>query len=145
VAGLAAQHRLEGDVGHLGVFSLAYYQSFADQLRPLEITQSATRQNCIFPSPQTVTSAAYPLSRQLLITTSLQDAKRGDVRDFLLSYLHNAQRLATQQGLVALPEDVLTRETAFFATGEQNSTGSSSAANVSTDDVTGATLPSTVH
>jgi hypothetical protein len=61
-----------------------------------------------------VTTGAYPLSRPLLITTSVQDAKHADVRDFVLSYLRNAQRLATQQGLVELPVDVLANEEAYF-------------------------------
>jgi ABC-type phosphate transport system substrate-binding protein len=113
-AGRAAQGRLAADVGHLGLFRFAYYAQFEGSLRPLEITTSASPQNCIFPSQQTVTTGAYPLSRPLLITTSVQDAKHADVRDFVLSYLRNAQRLATQQGLVELPVDVLANEEAYF-------------------------------
>ncbi|MGO9900973.1 MAG: PstS family phosphate ABC transporter substrate-binding protein [Solirubrobacteraceae bacterium] len=146
LAGRAAQRRLEADVGRLGIFRFSYYGLFEGFLRPLEITTSASPENCMLPSQQTVTSGAYPLSRQLLITTSLQDIEHGDVRDFLLSYLHNAQRLATQQGLVELPADVLGRETAFISTAGQQSASGSSATNVaSTGASATAALPPTVH
>jgi ABC-type phosphate transport system substrate-binding protein len=127
-AARAAQRRLAADVGHLGLFGFAYYAQYEGSLRPLEITTSASPENCIFPSQQTVTSGAYPLSRPLLITTSVQDAKHADVRDFLLSYLQNSQRLATQQGLVELPINVLATEEAYFGGPQQpGSAGSSDA------------------
>jgi ABC-type phosphate transport system substrate-binding protein len=144
-AGRAAQRRLGADVGHLGIFRFSYYGLFEEVLRPLEISKSAGPENCIFPSQQTVTSGAYPLSRLLLITTSLQDAKRSDVRDFLVIYLDNAQRLATQQGLVELPDDVLGREKAFFGAGEQQAASSSAASVSSTSAASGGDLPPTVH
>lgn len=115
--GRAAQRRLGAQRGHLGMFRFSYYARFQESLRPLEITASASRGNCIFPSQQTVTSGAYPLSRPLLLTTSTQNVKNADVRDFLRSYLDNAQRLATQQSLVTLPDDVLAREQAFLGAG----------------------------
>jgi len=150
VAAGAAQRRLAADVGRLGMFRFSYYGFYEEALRPLEISNSASPENCVFPSQQTVTSGAYPLSRPLLITTTLQDAKRSDVRDFLLSYLGNAQRLATQHGLVELPDDVLDREQAFFGAGGQPAAGSSgagsSAPSVSRTGAASATaLPPTVH
>jgi ABC-type phosphate transport system substrate-binding protein len=140
-----AQRRLASALGHLGMFRFPYYALFENLLRPLEITASANPENCIFPSQQTVTSGAYPLSRPLLIITSLQAVKRPDVRDFLLSYLNNAQRLATQQGLVELPDDVLSREQAFFGPGEQQTARSSSTASVSSTGAGSGAVPPTVH
>lgn len=146
LAGRAAQRRLQADLGHLGMFRFSYFAQYEADLRPLEITASASPENCIFPSQQTVTTAAYPLSRQLLITTSVQAAKRLDVRDFLLSYLHNAQRLATQQGLVELPDNVLGREQAFFGASQQQRAGSRSAPSASsTSGAPTSDLPPTVH
>jgi ABC-type phosphate transport system substrate-binding protein len=145
VAANPAQARLAAAVGHLGMFGFAYYGLFENVLRPLEITASANPENCIFPSQQTVTSGAYPLSRPLLITTSLQAVKRPDVREFLLSYLGNAQRLATQQGLVELPDDVLSSEQAFFGGREQQTARSTPIASVSSTGAASAALPPTVH
>lgn len=145
VAATAAQGRLAADVGRLGMFPFSYYSLYEAVLRPLEISSSANPENCIFPSQQTVTSGAYPLSRRLLITTTLQDAKRSDVREFLLSYLNNSQRLATQQGLVELPDDVLAREQAFFGATEQSAAGPSAVSATSTGAPSGTVLPPTVH
>jgi ABC-type phosphate transport system substrate-binding protein len=143
VAAGAAQHRLAADVGHLGLFGFSYYGFYEQALRPLEISNSASPENCIFPSQQTVSSGAYPLSRPLLITTTLQDANRSDVRGFLVSYLGNAQRLATQQGLVELPDDVLGREQAFFGAGGQPATSSSTTSSSTTSLTSTAAGPAT--
>jgi ABC-type phosphate transport system substrate-binding protein len=146
VTARAAQSRLGADVGHLGMFRFSYYGMFEDVLRPLEISSAASPENCIFPSQDTVTSGAYPLSRPLLITTSVQDAKHADVQEFLLSYLHHAQRLAAEQGLVEIPDNVLAREEAFFGAGAQSSAAGSSSAGVSgTGTATTAALLPTVH
>jgi ABC-type phosphate transport system substrate-binding protein len=145
VAARAAKGRIGAVTGHLGVFRFSYYDSYEEALRPLEISTSASPENCIFPSQQTVTSGAYPLSRPLLVTTTLQGAKRSDVRDFLLSYLGNAQRLATQHGLVELPADVLAREQAFFGTSESPAAGASTASARSSTTSSAALLPPAVH
>jgi ABC-type phosphate transport system substrate-binding protein len=64
----------------------------------------ARRPNCIFPSQQTVTSSQYPLSRPLLLYVSQDNRKRAEVQRFLTYYLQNAQKLATQNRLVPLPD-----------------------------------------
>lgn len=141
IAGHVAQKGLQSATGHLGMFDFAYYAMFQNALRPLEITDSADPENCIFPSQQTVASGAYPLSQPLLVTTSLQDTQRSAIRGFLISYLENAQRLATTAGLVTLPHDVLARELAFFGV-SADSSSDTVAPNAS---VAGANLPATVH
>ena len=64
----------------------------------------ARRPNCIFPSQQTITSNQYPLSRPLLLYVSQDNRKRSEVQRFLTYYLQNAQKLATQNRLVPVPD-----------------------------------------
>ena len=64
----------------------------------------ARRPNCIFPSQQTITSNQYPLSRPLLLYVSQDNRKRSEVQRFLTYYVQNAQKLATQNRLVPLPD-----------------------------------------
>jgi ABC-type phosphate transport system substrate-binding protein len=106
-----AERRAESVLGHLGVFQFGYYNLYEEQLRPLEITAKATPENCIFPSQETITSGEYPLSRQLLLTVSLQELRQySGLRAFLLSYLKNANQLANQNVLVPLPTNILVQE-----------------------------------
>jgi len=72
----------------------------------------------IFPSQRTITSGEYPLSRQLLITTTTRSLARGEVRDFMTHYLKSAQTLAEQQRLVVLPDETVRAQQAWL-TGEQ--------------------------
>ncbi|GAB3201067.1 hypothetical protein GCM10027062_22180 [Nocardioides hungaricus] len=104
--------------GHVAYFRFSYYELFEDQLRPFEITQPNGQTNCIFPSQRTITSGEYPLSRQLLITTTTRSLARGEVRDFMTHYLKSAQTLAEQQRLVVLPDETVRAQQAWL-TGEQ--------------------------
>jgi ABC-type phosphate transport system substrate-binding protein len=98
-------------LGRLGVFQYGYYTLYEQELRPLEITSASDPENCIFPSQDTITSGAYPLSRQLLLTFSLQALRSNpSLRAFLLSYLKNANTLTTNEILVPLPNNVLVQE-----------------------------------
>ena len=65
-----ARRLYEAYRGHVAYFRFSYYELFEDQLRPFEITRPDGQTNCIFPSQRTITSGEYPLSRQLLITTT---------------------------------------------------------------------------
>jgi ABC-type phosphate transport system substrate-binding protein len=65
--------------------------------------------HCVFPSPETITSGAYPLARQLRITVSREGLRRGEIRTFLDTYLRNAQRLAKKVDLVPLSDGQVTR------------------------------------
>jgi ABC-type phosphate transport system substrate-binding protein len=89
--------------GHVAYFRFSYYELFEDQLRPFEITVPTGERNCIFPSQRTITSGEYPLSRQLLMTTTSRSLARKEVSDFLLDYLRRARVQATDARLVALP------------------------------------------
>lgn len=96
--------------GHVAYFRFSYYELFEDQLRPFEITLPDGRRNCIFPSQRTITSGEYPLSRQLLITTTTRSLARGEVQDFLRHYIANAQRTASGARLVPLPNETVVLE-----------------------------------
>jgi ABC-type phosphate transport system substrate-binding protein len=107
-AGIARARTIyNGYRGHVAYFRFSYYELFEDQLRPFEITRPNGQTNCIFPSQRTITSGEYPLSRQLLITTTTRSLARGEVRDFMRHYLGSAQEIAEDQRLVALPDETV--------------------------------------
>lgn len=91
--------------GTVGLFRFSYYENFEDQLRPMEVDLGVTRrQNCIFPSQQTVTDGTYPLARRLLLYTTTRSLRRPEVKQFLNGYVNRAQALALAARLVPLPE-----------------------------------------
>lgn len=102
-----ARDRLDLLNGRVAYFRFSYYELFEDQLRPFEITLPDGRRNCIFPSQLTITSGEYPLARQLLITTTTRALERREVNDYLEFYLRRAQRAATEQRLVPLPDETV--------------------------------------
>lgn len=102
-----AHDYLEGLNGRVAYFRFSYYELFEEQLRPFEITMPDGRRNCIFPSQLTITSGEYPLARQLLITTTTRALERREVNDFLEFYLRHAQRAASDQRLVPLPDETV--------------------------------------
>lgn len=105
-----ARRATEATRGHVAYFRFSYYELFEDQLRPFEITTPTGERNCIFPSQQTITSGEYPLSRQLLITTTTRSLMRNEVSEFLLDYLQRARQQATDARLVAIPAATLLTE-----------------------------------
>lgn len=62
------------------------------------------RPNCIFPSQATITTGQYPLARGILLFVSQQNLRRQEVQAFVTNYLRNAQRVATQNRLVPIPD-----------------------------------------
>ncbi|MCM0620790.1 PstS family phosphate ABC transporter substrate-binding protein [Nocardioides bruguierae] len=100
----AAQKRIDALTGRVGYFGFSYYQVFENELRPFEVTLDGT-ENCVFPSPVTITSGEYPLSRPYLLTTTQRSLEREEVQDFLLYYLDNAKAdLQTTQQNTGLDE-----------------------------------------
>lgn len=114
-----ARDRLDELNGRVAYFRFSYYELFEDQLRPFEITLPDGRRNCIFPSQLTITSGEYPLARQLLITTTTEALERREVNDFLEFYLRRAQRAASEQRLVALPDETVAIQQRWL-TGEES-------------------------
>ena len=110
-ANQAVQNAGERQLGHLGAFEYSYYTLYEQQLRPLEISSLADPEDCVFPSQDTITSGLYPLSRQLLLTFSLQELRANSgLRTFLESYLNSATQLASAAAMVPLPSDLLAAE-----------------------------------
>jgi ABC-type phosphate transport system substrate-binding protein len=111
-----AAERFQGELGTIGYFSLAYYDSHQEQLRPLEIDSGSLRPrlNCIFPSARTIGDGSYPLSRQLLLTVSLQDMRRPEVESFLKFYLEQAPSLASSAEFVPIPAGVSSTEVSWL-------------------------------
>ncbi len=114
-----ARDRLDALNGRVAYFRFSYYELFEEQLRPFEITLPDGRRNCIFPSQLTITSGEYPLARQLLITTTTQALERREVNDFLEFYLRRAQKAASEQRLVALPDETVAIQQRWL-TGEES-------------------------
>lgn len=114
-----AQRRLDETLGNLGIFQFSYYQVYEDRLRPFEIEiedDGDTELNCIFPSPATIISGEYPLARQLLITTTSEGLARDEVRDFIKYYLTNADEVAADSAVVAVPQQDLNRQLRWLET-----------------------------
>jgi hypothetical protein len=105
-----ARRATEQTRGHVAYFRFSYYELFEDQLRPFEVTTPTGERNCIFPSQRTITSGEYPLSRQLLITTTTRSLMRNEVSEFLLDYLSRARQQAAQARLVAMPASTILTE-----------------------------------
>ena len=70
--------------------------------------------NCVFPSPITITSGAYPLSRRFYLFTSRQALERDEVRAYAVAYLKNAQAVATANRLVPITDAQLAQELAII-------------------------------
>jgi hypothetical protein len=70
--------------------------------------------NCVFPSPITITSGAYPLSRRYYLFTSRQALGREEVRAYAQAYLKSAQALATANRLVPITDAQLADELAII-------------------------------
>ncbi|MGZ4450294.1 MAG: substrate-binding domain-containing protein [Nocardioides sp.] len=114
-----ARKLVDSYLGHVAYFRFSYYELFEDQLRPFEITRSTGQRNCIFPSQQTITSGEYPLSRQLLITTTTRSLARREVDDFMLHYLNHAQDEAVSARFVPIPDQTVTLERAWLSGDQQ--------------------------
>lgn len=102
-----ARRLVEETRGHVAYFRFSYYELFEDKLRPFEITLPTGDRNCIFPSQRTITSGEYPLSRQLLITTTTRALQRSEVNDFLTDFLDRADAQALDARLVPLPQSAI--------------------------------------
>ncbi|HEX2016971.1 MAG TPA: substrate-binding domain-containing protein [Solirubrobacteraceae bacterium] len=74
--------------------------------------------NCVFPSPVTITSGAYPFSRRLFLFTSRQALKRPEVLSFMTYFLTNARQIAETAQLVPIT-DRQQSDAIFLVTGRR--------------------------
>ena len=99
---------IEGDVGALGFFGLAYYEASADRLSLVGVDPTtagpARLGNCVQPTPATVSDGRYaPLARPEFIYVRTSSLQRPAVRAFIETYLNLADELAREVGAVPLP------------------------------------------
>jgi phosphate transport system substrate-binding protein len=85
-----------GNAGALGYFGYAYYEQNQQRLKALAV-------NGVMPSPETIESGDYPLSRPMFIYVSAEALRRPQVRRFMQFFLQRAPELAPRVGYVPLP------------------------------------------
>lgn len=87
--------------GAMGYFGYAYYEQNRARVKALTV-------NGVAPSPESIASGAYPLSRPMFIYVNAEALRRPQVRRFVDYFIQNAATLAPQVGYVALPADAYT-------------------------------------
>ena len=100
-----------GDTNAIGFFGYAYFIENEDKLKALEVDNGS---GCIAPTEATINDNSYaPLSRPLFIYPNVGEAKtRPELKAFVDFYLANSADLSTEAGYIALPDELLTSETA---------------------------------
>lgn len=87
-----------GNPGAMGYFGYAYYEQNRQRVKALSI-------NGVEPTPETIASGAYPLSRPMFIYVNAEALRRPQVRRFVNYFIQNAATLAPRVGYVALPDE----------------------------------------
>ncbi|MBL8547112.1 MAG: PstS family phosphate ABC transporter substrate-binding protein [Hyphomonadaceae bacterium] len=90
-----------GNPGAMGYFGYAYYEQNRERVKALAV-------NGVAPSPETIASGAYPLSRPMFIYVNAEAMRRPQVRRFVTYFLANAATLAPRVGYVPLPAEAYT-------------------------------------
>jgi phosphate transport system substrate-binding protein len=90
-----------GNPGAMGYFGYAYYEANRTRVKALSV-------NGVAPSPETIASGDYPLSRPMFIYVNAEALRRPQVRRFVNYFVQNAATLAPQVGYVALPAEAYT-------------------------------------
>jgi phosphate transport system substrate-binding protein len=84
--------------GAMGYFGYAYYDANRARVKALAVEGVA-------PTPETIASGDYPLSRPMFIYVSAEALRRPSVRRFVTYFLQNAATLAPRVGYVPLPAE----------------------------------------
>jgi phosphate transport system substrate-binding protein len=90
-----------GNAGGMGYFGYAYYEQNRERLKVLTV-------DGVTPSPETIASGAYALSRPMFIYVNAESLRRPQVRRFVDYFVQNAATLAPGVGYVALPTEAYT-------------------------------------
>ena len=100
-----------GDTNAIGFFGYAYFVENEDKLKALEIDAG---EGCVAPTEASINDNSYkPLSRPLFIYPNVGEAKtRPELKAFVDFYLAGSQGFAAEKGYVAIPDSLLTSETA---------------------------------
>ena len=90
-----------GNPGAMGYFGYAYYEQNRQRVKALSV-------NGVAPSPETIASGAYPLSRPMFVYVNADALRRPQVRRFVNYFIENAATLAPRVGYVPLPAEAYT-------------------------------------
>jgi phosphate transport system substrate-binding protein len=102
-----------GNVDGIGYFGLAYYEENQSKLRAVPIDGG---KGPVAPSAKSVNDGTYtPLSRPLFIYVNRKSADRTEVQAFVDFYLKEAGELAKEVGYVNMPDEILARAKARWA------------------------------
>lgn len=102
-----------GNLDGIGYFGLAYYEENQSKLRAIPIDGG---KGPVAPSAKTVNDSTYtPLSRPLFIYVNRKSADRTEVQAFIDFYLKEAGGLAKEVGYVDMPDEILGRAKARWA------------------------------
>jgi phosphate transport system substrate-binding protein len=85
----------------MGYLGYAYYESNRARVKALSV-------NGVSPSPETIASGDYPLSRPIFIYVNAEALRRPQVRRFVRYFIQNAATLAPRVGYVPLPAETYT-------------------------------------
>lgn len=84
--------------GAMGYFGYAYYEQNRERVKALSV-------NGVAPTPETIASGAYPLSRPMFVYVNAEALRRPQVRRFVNYFIDNAATLAPRVGYVPLPAE----------------------------------------
>jgi len=89
---------VSGNPGAMGYFGYAYYEANRERVKALSIDGVA-------PSPETIASGQYALSRPMFIYVNAEALRRPQVRRFVDYFVQNVTTLAPRVGYVPLPAE----------------------------------------
>jgi phosphate transport system substrate-binding protein len=102
-----------GNLDGIGYFGLAYFEENQSKLRAIPIDGG---KGPVAPSMKTVNDGTYaPFSRPLFIYVNRKSADRTEVQAFIDFYLKETGKLAKEVGYVNMPEEILARAKARWA------------------------------
>lgn len=103
---------LEAADGSLGWVGYAFYVEEQDRLKAFEISNAAEAAPCTAPTPETIASGEYPLSRPLFIYVNKAKAEAsGAVSAYVDGYLGDLYDCVSEAGYVKLSDEDLAATT----------------------------------
>ncbi len=124
---------LEAASGSLGWVGYAFFVENQDKLSAFEVSHAADGVGCTAPTPETIASGAYPLSRPLYIYVNTAKAAASDtVAAWVDAYLGDYYDCVSEAGYVKLSDaDLAETVAAWEATGLAGASASGGSVSVS--------------
>ncbi len=94
---------IKGEKNSWGFFGFSYFSENKDVLKAVEV--SGEGRTCVAPSPETVESGDYPLSRPLFIYVKKTSLQRPEVQEFVRFYLETTPDLIADVGYTPAPAE----------------------------------------